>query len=186
MSVNVCPDVIFWIAEPFTTKPDMVMHHHEPDCLPNRLFCCQQNQGHREGSYNEKLTFWYIFWTADHFATKLDFMAHHHKMDCLVKRFDCCVVVKVKVAGKVKNSSDCSSGWYSSTVEPAVTKLGMVMHHHGPECYARRLVGCLQVKVTLRAHIIQYDCFYDIYWTADLLATKFNWLVHRHKLRHFV
>ena len=26
MSVNVCPDDIFWIAEPLTTKLDMVMH----------------------------------------------------------------------------------------------------------------------------------------------------------------
>ena len=34
----------------------------------------------------------------------------------------------------------------SLTAEPFVTKLGMVMHHHGPECYARRLVYCLQVQ----------------------------------------
>ena len=33
----------------------------------------------------------------------------------------------------------------SSTAEPFVTELGMVMHHHGLECYARRLVCCLQV-----------------------------------------
>ena len=31
----------------------------------------------------------------------------------------------------------------SSTAEPFVTKLGIVMHHHGPECHARRLVCCL-------------------------------------------
>ena len=53
-----------------------------------------------------------IFWTADPFMTKLGFMAHHHKLDCLVKRLDCSVVVKVKVAEKVKNSSECSSGRY--------------------------------------------------------------------------
>ena len=33
----------------------------------------------------------------------------------------------------------------SSSVEPSVTKLGMVMRHQGPECHARRLVCCLQV-----------------------------------------
>ena len=33
----------------------------------------------------------------------------------------------------------------SSTSEPSVTKLGMVMQHHGPKCHARRLVCCLQV-----------------------------------------
>ena len=32
----------------------------------------------------------------------------------------------------------------SSTVEPFVTKLRVVMHHHGPECHARRSVGYLQ------------------------------------------
>ena len=30
MSVNVCPDDIFWIAKPFITKLVMMMHHHEP------------------------------------------------------------------------------------------------------------------------------------------------------------
>ena len=34
----------------------------------------------------------------------------------------------------------------SSTAQSYVTKLGMVMHHHGPECHARRLVCCLQVQ----------------------------------------
>ena len=33
----------------------------------------------------------------------------------------------------------------SSTAEPFVTKLGMVMYHHGLECYAKRLVCCLQL-----------------------------------------
>ena len=36
MSVNVCPDDIFRITEPFTTKLGMVMHHQEPHCL-NKL-----------------------------------------------------------------------------------------------------------------------------------------------------
>ena len=34
----------------------------------------------------------------------------------------------------------------SSAVEPSVTKLGVVMQHHGPKCHARRLVCCLQVQ----------------------------------------
>ena len=58
-------------------------------------------------------------------------MEHHHKLDCLVKRLDYSVVVVVIVTG------------ISSTVEPFITKLGMVVHRHGPECYARRLVCCL-------------------------------------------
>ena len=77
---------------------------------------------------------------------QLGFMVHYHKLNCLVKRFDCSVVVKVKVAEKVQNSSECSSGRYFLGCWPSVTKLGMVMQHHGPKCCARRLVCCLQVQ----------------------------------------
>ena len=40
MSMNDCPDDLFWIAELFcVTKLGMVMHHYEPDCLSKRLVC---------------------------------------------------------------------------------------------------------------------------------------------------
>ena len=65
-------------------------------------------------------------------------MAPNYELDCLVKRVDCSVVVKVKVTGKVKNSSDVHLNDISPTTEPFVTKLGMVMHHHGPQCHARK------------------------------------------------
>ena len=70
----------------------------------------------------------------------------------------------------------------SSSAEPSVTKFALVMHHHGPECLARRLVCCLQV----RAHIVKYDCFYHICWTANLFAPTFKWMVHHHKLECLV
>ena len=38
MSMNVCPDDIFRIAEPLTTKLGTVIHHYEPDCPSKRLF----------------------------------------------------------------------------------------------------------------------------------------------------
>ena len=74
----------------------------------------------------------------------------------------------------------------SSAAERPVTKLGMVMQHHGPKCHARRLVCCLLVRVTVRAELNRYDCFHHICWTADLFATKFSWMVHHHKLECFV
>ena len=40
---------------------------------------------------------------------QIGLMAPNHELDCLVKRLDCSVVVKVKVTGKVKNSSECSA-----------------------------------------------------------------------------
>ena len=65
---------------------------------------------------------------------------------------------------------------------PFVTKLGMVMHHRGPECCAKRLFGFLQGQVKVKAHIIRYDCFYHIYWTDHPFTTKFKWMVHHHNL----
>ena len=62
-----------------------------------------------------------------------------------MKRLDVFVVVKFKVTKKVQNSSECSSD-ISSASEPSVTRLGMVMQHHGPKCHARRLVNYLQVQ----------------------------------------
>ena len=84
--------------------------------------------------------------SADAFATKLVLMAYHHKVECLLKRLDCSVVVKVKVTEKVKNSSECSCGRYLLSCWPSVTKLCMVMQHHGSKCHWRRLVRCLQVQ----------------------------------------
>ena len=39
----------------------------------------------------------------------------------------------------------------SSTAEPSVAKLGMVMHHHGRKCHA-----VFKFKVTGTAHMIKY------------------------------
>ena len=74
----------------------------------------------------------------------------------------------------------------SSAAEPSVTKLGLVMQHHGPKCHARRLLSSSSESQWLMAHLITYDCFYHSCWSADFFATKFNWMVHHHKLECFV
>ena len=114
-------------------------------------------------------------------------MAHHHKLGCLLKRLVCSVVVKVKVTERVQNSNACSFGVddISSTDEPYVTKLGMVMRHHGSECHTKRLV-CYKFRVTVRAHIVKHDCFYHINCTADLFATKLNLMVDHPKMEYFM
>ena len=80
----------------------------------------------------------------DPFACKLSLMAHHHKVDCLVKRLDCSVVVKVKVTERLRIPVNVHMDDISSAAEHSVTKFGIVMHHHGPEYHARRLVCCLK------------------------------------------
>ena len=65
-----------------------------------------------------------------------------------MKRLDCPVVVKVKVTERFRISVNVhlEISAYQLTAEPSVTKLAMVMHHHGPKCYARRVVCCFQVQ----------------------------------------
>ena len=82
--------------------------------------------------------------TADPYATKLGLMAYYYKPDCLVKRLDCSVVAKVKVAERFKIPVNVHLDDISSAAEPSVTRLGMVMHLHRPECHARIFVCCLQ------------------------------------------
>ena len=71
----------------------------------------------------------------------------------------------------------------SSAAEPSVTKLGMVMQHHGPKYNARRLVFCLQV----RGH--SEGCFNHFNQIWLLLLYLLNcqsvcnqiWMVHKKK-----
>ena len=46
--------------------------------------------------------------------------------------------------------------------------------------------AAFKFRVTVRAHLIQYDCFYHICWTADLFATTFNFMVRHRELKCFV
>ena len=64
-------------------------------------------------------------------------MAPNHELDCFVKRLDCFVVVYVKVTGRLKIPVNVDLNDMSSTAEPFVTNLGIVMHPHGPQCHAR-------------------------------------------------
>ena len=56
------------------------------------------------------------------------------------------VEVKVKVTERFRMPVNVHLDDISSAAEPSVTKLGMVMQHHGPTCHSRRLVCCLQVQ----------------------------------------
>ena len=73
-------------------------------------------------------------------------MLHHHRVDCLMKRVDCSVVVKVKITERFRIPVNAHLDDISSTSEPSVTKLGIVVQHHGLKYRARRLVCCLQVQ----------------------------------------
>ena len=59
----------------------------------------------------------------------------------------------------------------------------MVMHRHELECHARRLVCCLEGQGYSEDSYSQYDCVYHLFVAADLFSTKFNLMVHHHKLQ---
>ena len=63
-----------------------------------------------------------------------------------MKRLDCSVVVKSRSQKRLIVPVDVRLDDVSLAAELSVTKLCMVMQHHGPQCYARRLVCCLQVQ----------------------------------------
>ena len=49
MSVNVCPNDIFWTTEYFVTKLGVVMQHHKPERSVKKMEYCNQGQGHSKG-----------------------------------------------------------------------------------------------------------------------------------------
>ena len=61
-----------------------------------------------------------------------------------MKRLHCCVVLNVKVTAKFKISLRFHLEHVFSTAELFVTSPGMVVHHYGLECHAKRLVCYLQ------------------------------------------
>ena len=59
----------------------------------------------------------------------------------------------------------------SSAAEPSVTKIGIMIHPHGPEFVTQKDWFAV---FKFRAHLIKYDCFCYISGTANLFVTKFN------------
>ena len=131
--------------------------------------CCVKGQGHR-GSECQWLYVWMISSEQMNLSLPNLVCWHHQELECHVKRLVCCLqgqvtvkagiclvwcyiimswgimwkdwiaVVKIKVTAKVKIFSVCLAVIFW-TAEPFVTKLGMVIHHHGPECPTKRLVA---------------------------------------------
>ena len=111
MLMNVCPHDIFWIATSLTTKVGMVMHHYEPDCLPKRLVCYLQGQGHSEGSHNHNMTVSTIF--AELLILLLPNLVWWYIIISQnVLWIKGIVVFKVKVPAKFQNVSECLPRWY--------------------------------------------------------------------------
>ena len=136
--------------------------------------CYLHGQGHSKGSYDLDMTLlcylncWFLgnqTWSDDpssearvSYEKKMDYSIHvkvtakDYKIKKWLITFELLILWIALLLSRSKSQErfkipvDVHLDNISSTAEPFVTKLGMVMHHHGPECHTGRLVCCLQVQ----------------------------------------
>ena len=121
------------------------MHHHEPECCAKRLVHYFQGQGHSKSSYDQNMT---VFSISFELLILLlpNLLWWHIIISLIVLWKDWIALLWSKSRSEVKFRIPVNVHLDDilSTAEPFVTKFGIVMHHHGPEYHARRLVCCLQ------------------------------------------
>ena len=113
-------------------------------------------------------------------------MAPNHELDCLVKRLDCSVVVKV--TGKVKNSSECSSQRYF------LNRWTFCYQTWYGDAPSGTRVLCKKIDLLFSSSGSQWGLIWSniwlfliyIYRTADLLTPKFSWMAHHYKLERCI
>ena len=121
-----------------------MIHHHVPECLLKILDYCVQGQSHRCD-----LTCHWMFvrmissQPPEHFVTKLDVVIKYHKPECPVEK-NWLLHSRSRSQQLFKMSVNVCSDNIFWTMEHFVTKLGVVMQHHEPECHSEKIVCCLQ------------------------------------------
>ena len=120
--------------------------HYKPDCLPKRLVCCLQGQGHSEESCNQNVTSGISSELL--ILLQLNLVWWHISVSWIVMWKDWITLLwsRSRSQRKFRKPVSVHLDYISSTAELSFTRLGTMMHHHGPECHASRLVCCLQVQ----------------------------------------
>ena len=181
MSVNVCPDGIFWTKEHFVTKPGMVMQHHKPECHAAKLVGCVQCQAHNEGLYNQNMTISVL-------SSKLLVSLQPNLVLSGITAF------KVKVIAKVQNVNECLTGLYFLN---HIHRTFCYQIWYGDACSITHKNFCQSVMQKFLLLLLlwlpsrwrsqleliwsKYDSFYYIFWTVDPLATKLGLMIPLHK-----
>ena len=107
---------------------------------------CLQGQGHSKGLYDQNMTLSAISsellipWQPN-LVWWYDIISQSVLWEKLITAF------KIKVAVKGQNVSVCPDDTLY-TAKHIVTKLGIVMHHHEPECMQKDWLAIFKVKVT--------------------------------------
>ena len=143
--ISKCQWMFVWITEPFTTKLCMVMRQHEPECSAKRFLCCLQGQGHSGGLILSKYDFLLYSLRCWSFCNQ-SLVWLHIIISLVVLWKDCITVLCWRSVSqqRFQISLNFHLDHMVSTAEPFVIKLWIVMHHHRPECYVKRLVWYLK------------------------------------------
>ena len=79
-----------------------------------------------------------IVWTAEHFVTKLGIVMKHHEPVCQVGNN--CLLSSRSRSQRGRIWSKYDSFYYIFwTVDSLATKLGLMIHHHKPECLVKNI-----------------------------------------------
>ena len=105
-----------------------------------------------------------------------------------MKRLDCSVVVKVKVTGKVQNSSECSLEQY---LHNRWTFCNQTWYGDAPSW---TIVLCKKIDLLFSSSGSQWGLIWSniwlfliyIYRTADLFTPKFSWMAHYFKVERCI
>ena len=133
----------------FSKPPNILLPNLVLWCLTVSWSACKkigllfQGQGHSKGSYDQNMTVSFI--SAELLTLLLPNLVWWYII--ISQNFlwrNGIVVFKVKVTAKFQNDYESLSGWYLLNQWTFTTKLGLVMHHYGPDCLPIRLVFCLQ------------------------------------------
>ena len=132
ISINVNLDIL-WIADPFVTKPSMVIYHYKPECHVWKMGCYLQGQGHTKWVWLHSMKSWLFLYVLNcwFFGDQLSlslWQCMFISWSVLWKGYFAVFKVKVILIVTVLNFSDCLPGQYIWLIKPS-----MVMHHHQTE-----------------------------------------------------
>ena len=126
-----------------------------------------------------------IFWTANPFATKLGFMEFCYQPECPVDKKGL-LCLRLRSQWNFKLSMNVCLDEIFWTAEPCITNLGMVMHHHEPECNDKGCFTVIKIKVTVKAYVIEIWLSAVSSEPLVLLQPNFGFMAHQYKLGFLV
>ena len=161
MSIDVCPDDIFWITEHFV--PNLVWLCSIMSQSVMRKHCCLWGQGHSKGSYDQNMTLSTIF-------SELLFTWQQ-------KLVWWCISSNQSVLWRKKNRL-LHSGSKSQRRVKMLIFVQMISFKLPNSLFPNLVLWCFIIQELIWS---KYDKFYCIFWIDDFFSTKLGLIKHYHK-----